>query len=68
MITMQKPHTVTEIAKRFDRTPGRIRQICREHGIGYLIQSDLRLLDDSDVKKIKAIIENDRRKKKMEST
>lgn len=65
---MKKPHTVTEVAEKFERTPSRIRQICREHNIGYMIQSDLRLLTDDDVKAIKNVLENDRRKKKMEST
>lgn len=64
MIAMSKPHTVTEVAKRFNRTTSRIRQICRAHQIGYLLQSDLRILDDQDVAKIQSILENDRRRKK----
>ena len=52
-------YTVSSVAAMMRRTPGRIRQICRAHGIGYLLQSDIRILTPQDVQKIREIIAND---------
>lgn len=49
--------TVKDASERFDRTTGRIRQICIEHGIGKVIRDRIRLLTEQDVQKIGRIIE-----------
>lgn len=53
-------YTVADVADQLGLTPGRIRQICREHNIGQVFGRD-RLMDENDVKRIKNL--PDRRKK-----
>ncbi len=48
--------TVNDAAERYGRTTARIRQICIEHAIGNLIENRIRLLTESDVRKIGRII------------
>ena len=45
--------TVTQAAGYCGKTPGRIRQICREYDIGTLIAGRLRLLSKTDLNRIK---------------
>ncbi len=52
----KKIFTVNYAAARFERTTGRIRQICIAHDIGTLIEGRVRLLTASDVEEIGRII------------
>lgn len=53
-------YTVADVAEQLGLTPGRIRQICREHNIGQVL-GGARLMDEDDVKRIENL--PDRRKK-----
>ena len=48
--------TVKQAASKFNKTPGRIRQICREHEIGVVIENRIRLLSPSDMRDISQIL------------
>ena len=55
-MTAEQQYTSTVVAKMVGKTPGRIRQICREYAIGTLILGRLRILSKRDVKQIEEII------------
>lgn len=59
--------TVTQVARKCNRTPGRIRQICNQNDIGTLVGGRVRVLTDKEVEKILKILSADGRKK-VEST
>ena len=48
--------TVKQAALKFDKTTGRIRQICRKHEFGVVIENRLRLLSPSDMRDIARIL------------
>ena len=56
MPTTRTTFTVQDAADRVGKTPGRIRQICREHAIGECIENRVRVLSQSDVDRIADII------------
>ncbi len=55
--------TVTDVARRLNRTTGRIRQICIQHGIGTLVGGRVRVFTPREVDKIALIVFHDKRKK-----
>lgn len=56
-------YTIADVALVVNRTPCRVRQICRSQGIGELLPSNIWLLTAEDVEKIRHIIQTDRRRK-----
>lgn len=53
--------TVTEVADELGVTTGRVRQICRAHGIGEIL-GKTRVLTDADVDRIRNLPDRRRRK------
>ncbi len=57
--------TVTEAAKTLGVSAIWARELCRDHGIGELITSRLRLLSAADVAKLRRLIGGKRRATRM---
>lgn len=58
--------TVNDAADKFNRSTGRIRQICIEREIGELIENRIRLLSPADMRRIGRIIAEEGYKKNSE--
>lgn len=52
----QKKITVTKAAERLGYSRERVHQICHSRGIGQMITPQLRMLSESDVKKVEKIL------------
>lgn len=48
--------TVTEVAARYNRTTGRIRQICLKYGLGRTVANKLRVLSPHEADEIGRLI------------
>lgn len=55
-------YTVSQIAKDVSRTPCRIRQICRDHDLGVMLEGGTRVLDQGEYNRILDILATDRRR------
>lgn len=48
--------TVTAAAAELGVTPGRVRQLCQQHGIGEMLTPRMRLLSDKDLRTLNGLI------------
>ena len=48
--------TTTQAAEQLNRSPGRIRQICCDHGIGEQRAGSVRLLTPADMRRLVALL------------